>query len=101
MDEDKIQIVASKHAFSPDAVQQLYHAMLVGKGTMAQFGHPEFGGSGQWMRGGMIMIGDMFNNALKARVAALCNDVAQLLLSDPSAMRSAAFLPLTMAAAGW
>jgi hypothetical protein len=46
-------------------------------------------------------VGDMFNNALKARVAALCNDVAQLLLSDPSATRSAAFPPLIMAAAGW
>ena len=82
MDADKIQIVASKHGVSPDAVQHLYHAILVGKGTMAQFSHPEFGGTGQWMRGGMIMIGDMFNNALKARVEALCNDVAQLLLSD-------------------
>ena len=74
MDEEKIQIVASKHAFSPDAVQHLYHAMLVGKGTMAQFSHLEFGGTGQWMRGGMIMIGDMFNHALKARVAALCHE---------------------------
>ena len=101
MDEDKIHIVAAKHAFSPDAVQHLYHAMLVGKGTMAQFSHLEFGGTGQWMRGGMIMIGDMFNHALKTRVAALCHDVAQLLLSDPSTMRSAAFPPLTMAAAGW
>jgi uncharacterized repeat protein (TIGR03803 family) len=27
----------------------------------AQFSHPEFGGSGQWMRGGMIMVSDMFN----------------------------------------
>ena len=81
--------------------QHLYHAMLVGKGTMAQFSHPEFGGTGQWMRGGMIMIGDMFNHALKARVEALCHDVAQRLLSDPSAMRSAAFPPFTMATAGW
>ncbi len=101
MDADKIQIVASKHGVSPDAVQHLYHAILVGKGTMAQFSHPEFGGTGQWMRGGMIMIGDMFNNALKARVEALCNDVAQLLLSDPSATSSAAFPSFTMAAAGW
>jgi hypothetical protein len=44
---------------------------------MAQFRHPEFGGTGQWMRCGMIMIGEMFNNTLKARVEALCNDIAQ------------------------
>jgi hypothetical protein len=29
--------------------------------------------------GGMIMVGDMFNNALKARVDAICTDVAQLM----------------------
>ena len=101
MDADTIQIVASQHGVSPDAVQHLYHAILVGRGTMAQFSHPEFGGTGQWMRGGMIMIGEMFNHALKARVEALCNDVAQRLLSDPSATSSAAFPPFTMAAAGW
>jgi hypothetical protein len=38
---------------------------------MAQFSHPEFGGSGQWMRGGMSMIGDMFNSGLKSRVDSL------------------------------
>jgi hypothetical protein len=50
---------------------------------MAQFSHAEFGGSGQWMRGGMLMIGDMFNDRLKARVAALCIDVADALGEDP------------------
>jgi hypothetical protein len=34
-------------------------AVLNGNGGMAQFSHGEFGGSGQWMRGGMTMIGDM------------------------------------------
>jgi hypothetical protein len=46
---------------------------------MAQFSIPELGGSGQWMRGGMTMVGNMFDNALKARVDALCNDLVQLL----------------------
>jgi hypothetical protein len=32
---------------------------------------------GQWSQGGMIMIGDMFNQGLKARVAALCSDLAE------------------------
>ena len=53
-------------------------------GSMAQFNHPELGGSGQWMGGGMIMISDMFNDALKARVAALAADVAKLYASDAS-----------------
>jgi hypothetical protein len=33
----------------------------------------------QWMRGGMTMVGDMFDNALKARIDALCGESAQLL----------------------
>jgi hypothetical protein len=50
-----------------------------GNGTMAQFSHPELGGPGQWSKGGMTMIGDMFNDALKAKVAGLCSDLADLL----------------------
>jgi hypothetical protein len=45
---------------------------------MAQFNHPELGGMGQWSAGGMLMIGDMFNHALKARVDALCRDLAAM-----------------------
>ncbi|MGB1028087.1 MAG: SHOCT domain-containing protein, partial [Rhodospirillaceae bacterium] len=37
---------------------------------------PELGGMGQWSLGGMTMIGDMFNNALKARVDGLCADLS-------------------------
>lgn len=37
---------------------------------MAQFNHPELGGQGQWMPG-MLMIGDMFNTALRAKVEGL------------------------------
>lgn len=54
-----------------------------GGGTMAQFSIPELGGSGQWMRGGMTMVGDMFDHSLKARVDALCNELAQLLGTTP------------------
>ena len=43
---------------------------------MAQFNHPEFGGCGQWMRGGMTMVSDLFNNHLKYRVDSICNDIA-------------------------
>jgi hypothetical protein len=51
-------------------------ALRHGGGRMAQFSHPDFGGMGQWSAGGMIMIGDMGNNDLKARVDALCKDLA-------------------------
>jgi hypothetical protein len=43
----------------------------------------KLGGSGQWMAGGPIMISDMFNNALKARVDALCNELSALIRSEP------------------
>jgi hypothetical protein len=58
---------------------------------MAQFDHPEFAGSGQWMQGGMIMLGDMFNNALKGRVDALCNDITSVLAGQPGLLRSGSF----------
>jgi hypothetical protein len=50
---------------------------------MAQFSHHEFGGSGQWMQGGMTMIGDMFNNYLKGRVDNLCSELARLSYNQP------------------
>ena len=57
-------------------------SVIAGRGSMAQFSHPEFGGSGQWMAGGAMMISDMFNNALKARVDALCNELSALIRSE-------------------
>ena len=57
--------------FSPDAVTSMLFSIMAGRGGMAQFNHPEFGGSGQWVTGGAIAISDMFNNVLKARVGAL------------------------------
>jgi Short C-terminal domain len=71
--------IASQHGFSLDAAQSLLEALLQSQGRQAQFNHPEFGGMGQWSRGGMIMIGDMFNQGLKYRVDALCNDLSGLL----------------------
>jgi hypothetical protein len=71
--------IAARHSFSVDAALSLLDSLLQGQGTQAQFHHPEFGGMGQWSRGGMIMIGDMFNQGLKYRVDALCNDLSGLL----------------------
>ncbi|OBH13243.1 SHOCT domain-containing protein [Mycobacterium sp. E1747] len=71
--------IAQRHGLSQEAVLSMLVALRVGGGTMAQFSIPELGGNGQWMRGGMTMVGNMFDNALKARVDALCNELAHLL----------------------
>jgi hypothetical protein len=86
-----IQDVAQRHGFSFDAVQSMLQSVINGNGSMAQFSHPEFGGSGQWMQGGMTMIGDMFNNYLKGRVDNLCAELARLVGSQPDLIRSGSF----------
>ena len=73
---DNIADIAQRHGFSADAARIVAEALRHGGGRMAQFSHPELGGMGQWSAGGMLMIGDMFNNGLKARVDALCSDLA-------------------------
>lgn len=78
-----IDSLAQQHGFSQEAVSHMLEAVVAGRGSMAQFNHPEFGGSGQWMRGGMIMLSDMFNTALKARIDGLCNDLADLATTAP------------------
>jgi hypothetical protein len=50
---------------------------------MAQFSHPELGGRGQWMAGGMTMVGDMFNHGLQALVSGLATELSNLLASTP------------------
>jgi Short C-terminal domain len=70
--------VAHRHGFSSDAVAHMLWAVAAGHGTQAQFNHPEFGGMGQWSSGGMLMIGDMFNNQLKGRIGTLCQELSGL-----------------------
>ena len=72
----RITALASRYEVSPDAVLTLLGALQAGGGRQAQFSHPELGGMGQWSRGGMIMIGDMFNSALKVRVDGLCRELS-------------------------
>ena len=71
--------VARRHGISLDAVIALLRALVAGGGTMAQFNHHDLGGMGQWAQGGMIMVGDMFNQGLKYRVDNLCNELANVL----------------------
>lgn len=70
--------IANRHGVSVDAAQHLLLAVIAGHMSQAQFNHPELGGMGQWSQGGMIMVGDMFNNGLKARVDGLCTELAAL-----------------------
>ena len=67
---------AARHGVSVEAAAEMLRALAAGGGGQAQFSHPDLGGMGQWSRGGMLMIGDMFNSGLKARVDALANDLA-------------------------
>jgi hypothetical protein len=79
---DEFRKIAEEHGVSVSAVEQLYDALRSTGGGMAQFSHPDLGGYGQWMRGGMIMVGDMFNHGLKAKVNALCIEIADLAASS-------------------
>lgn len=71
-----IEQIAQRHGFSVEATRHMLDAVRRGNGSMAQFGHAEFAGSGQWMRDGMTMVSDLFNHDLKRRVAALCEELA-------------------------
>ena len=83
--------LAQRYGFSQDAVTHMLFAVLNGNGSMAQFSHPEFGGSGQWMKGGMLMLGDMFNYSLKGSIDALCSELSQILADQPGLLRSGSF----------
>ena len=76
--------LALRYGVGSDAVAALLRALERGNGAQAQFNHPDLGGMGQWSQGGMIMIGDMFNQGLKHRVDALCREIANLVRSQPS-----------------
>jgi Short C-terminal domain len=79
----KINELAQRYGVSVDAVMTLLQALLNSNGTMAQFDHRELGGAGQWMPGGMTMVGDMFNHGLKAKVDGLCSELSQILAAQP------------------
>ncbi|MCB1770265.1 MAG: SHOCT domain-containing protein [Candidatus Competibacteraceae bacterium] len=86
-----IEDLAQRYGVSTDAVLNMLDAVMAGNGSMAQFSHPELGGSGQWMQGGMTMVGDMFNNALKFKVDGLCSELSQLLAQSLSFFAPASY----------
>jgi hypothetical protein len=67
--------LAIRHSVSADAVRTVLRALRSGGGRMAQFSHADFGGMSQWSPG-MTMVGDMFNNELKAKLDAICTELA-------------------------
>lgn len=89
--QQAINDIAQRHGFGFDATLSMLESVINGNGSMAQFNHPEFAGSGQWMRGGMIMVSDMFNNYLKGRIDGLCNELSNLVANQPDLIRSGSF----------
>jgi hypothetical protein len=79
----RILDLSHRYGVSTDAVTSMLQSVMNGNGTMAQFFHPELGGGGQWMQGGMTMVGDMFNYGLKSKVDGLCTELSQLLAQQP------------------
>ena len=82
-DGDLVDRMAKKHSVSPAAVQVVLAALRRGGGRMAQFSHADFGGMSQWSPG-MSMVGEMFNTQLKAKLDALCSDLAAHLEASPA-----------------
>jgi hypothetical protein len=89
--QQAISDLAQRHGFSRDAVLSMLESIINGNASMAQFDHPEFGGAGQWMRGGMIMVSDMFNNVLKGRIDGLCLELSGLVASQPELITPGGF----------
>jgi hypothetical protein len=83
-DNELVDRMAKKHAVSSAAVHVVLAALRSGGGRMAQFSHADFGGMSQWSPG-MSMVGDMFNTQLKAKLDALCSDIAAHLNSSEMA----------------
>ena len=76
--------LARKHGVSMAAVEVLQDALRRGGGRQAQFSHPDLGGMGQWSAGGMTQVGDMFNMALRDKVAALCSALSEAPANAPA-----------------
>ncbi|GJE35983.1 SHOCT domain-containing protein [Methylobacterium persicinum] len=89
-----LQTVADRHGVGLDAVRHLLRALERGHGRMAQFDHPDLGGMGQWTEGGMTMVGRLFDEELRARVASLCAELAATLPAEGFASTSLGGRPL-------
>ena len=85
--------LSARYGLSPAAVEQMARAVANGGGSMAQFNIPELGGSGQWMAGGMTMVGDMFNAGLQSTVQNLCGELSAAMAAGPFFAAAGGFGP--------
>jgi hypothetical protein len=83
LEAQMIARMASRHAISEDAVEAVLRALKASGGGMAQFSHPDFGGMSQWSDG-MTMIGDMFNDSLKAKLDAIASELSAYVRANPA-----------------
>tara|TARA_R110002096_G_scaffold16106_3_gene54966 strand:+ start:1698 stop:2438 length:741 start_codon:yes stop_codon:yes gene_type:complete len=79
--ENIINDIARRYNLSFDSAVSMLISVNNGGGTMAQFSCPELG-SGQWMSGGMTMVGDLFNYQLKNTVNNLCSELSNALANN-------------------
>lgn len=97
-----LESLAQRHGFSVGAVRVIQTAVVEGAGSMASFEHPEFGGPGQWMRGGLLMLSDPFDHDLHARVDALCYDLGDMAMPpspEPALANTTGIQPASASAA--
>ena len=87
-----IQSLSSRYGLSQESAYTMLVAVSNGGGSMAQFYCPELG-SGQWMRGGMTMVSDMFNHGLKSTVNNLCEELSNALASFSKSSNKATSKP--------
>src|SRR4051812_36058847 len=81
-DNEAVAKCALRHSISAEAARVMLLSLRKSNGAMAQFNHPDLGGMGQWSNR-MIMIGDMFNDRLRAKVAALAADLSEYVRTCP------------------
>jgi hypothetical protein len=98
---EQLDKIAGQHGVSSDTALMLLQALAAGGGTMAQFSHPELGGMGQWSQGGMVMVGDMFNQGLRYRVDALCTELAAMLHDSGPFLPSQGQTSVALGGAWW
>lgn len=79
--ENIVNDISRRYNLSFDSTVSMLSAVNRGGGTMAQFSCPELG-SGQWMLGGMTMVGDMFNHGLQNTVNNLCGELSNALANN-------------------
>lgn len=90
---DPLPHIAERYHVSEDAVRALFRALESTEGKVAEFNHPDLGGSGQWMPG-MIMLSDTDDAQAKARIAGLCAEVSAIVQGRGTSADEALAMPM-------